>query len=255
MDFAFQQTGIGAGRFSQIYDYSTNNRSFYDGINLQLRKRFSNRMTFQVSDVISWSRSWGGFPVSSYGGSGIAVDPMFQFQSNQFGPTYFDERNRFTISGVFNLPYGFSLSPIFTAAAGKPYSFLAGTDIDGDGRVSIDRVCAGSTPANPVLTPACTQVKPNSLSGKTFVQMNMRADKQFKFGERTNLDLYWEFYNLFNRSNFCNSYENVAGTSNFGQPLAYCSGPITSAAVGAVSGFSASAIPSFSNQFGLRISF
>ena len=93
------------------------------------------------------------------------------------------------------------------------------------------------------------------MRGKAFVQMNLRADKQFKFSERANLDLYWEFYNLFNRSNYCNSYGNIKDASNFGQPLAFCSGPITSANVGAVSGFSTSAIPALSNQFGLRISF
>ena len=75
MDYALVQTGGAsqAGRFAQIYDYSTNNRSFYDGINLALRKRMSKRFMFQASDVISWSRAWGGFPVASYGGSGLAV--------------------------------------------------------------------------------------------------------------------------------------------------------------------------------------
>ena len=109
---------------------------------------------FQASDVISWSRSWGGFPVASYGGSGLAVTPEQQFQPNEFNYTNFDERNRFVASGVFNLPWGFQLSPIFTAAvSARPYSFLAGTDIDGDGRVVIDRVCVGSTLTDPITTP------------------------------------------------------------------------------------------------------
>ena len=98
--------GVGAGRFAQIYDYSTNNRSFYDGINIQLRKRLSQRFMFQASDVISWSRAWGGFPVASYGGSGLAVTPQQQFRPNEFNYTNFDERNRFVFSGVFHLPWG-----------------------------------------------------------------------------------------------------------------------------------------------------
>ena len=60
---------------------------------------------FQVSDVISWSQSWGGFPVASYGGSGLAITPAQQFQPNEFNYTNFDERNRFVASGVFNLPW------------------------------------------------------------------------------------------------------------------------------------------------------
>jgi len=236
-----------------MYDYSTNNRSFYDGINIQLRKRMSKRFMFQASDVISWSRAWGGFPVASYGGSGLAVTSQQQFAADEFNYTNFDERNRFVLSGVFNLPWGFSLSPIFTAASARPYSFLSGDDVNGDGRAVLDRVCVGSTLANPVITDGCTMIKPNTLRGIPFVQMNMRADKVFNLGERAQLYLYWEFYNLFNRNNFCNSYEqSVAAGASFNTPQSYCNGPSNG---GAVSGFSAAAIPSFSNQFGLRFNF
>lgn len=254
MDQAFVATGVGAGRFNKIYDYSTNNRSFYDGINLQLRKRMSKHFMFQASDVISWSRSWGGFPVASYGGSGLAITPQQQFAPNEFNYTNFDERNRFVASGVFNLPWGFSLSPIFTAASARPYSFIAGSDVNGDGRIALDRVCVGSTLTNFITTPGCTMIKPNTLRGIPFVQMNLRVDKAFNFGERAQLLLYWEFYNLFNRSNFCNSYEESSAASNFNTPQSYCNGP-SNAAYAGISGYGAAAIPSFSSQFGFRFNF
>jgi len=257
MDYAFALTGTGVGRFNKIYDYSTNNRSFYDGINIQLRKRFSSHVQFQASDVISWSRSWGGFPVASYGGSGLAIDPAFQFLPSEFGPTNFDERNRFVFSGVFTLPAGFRLSPVFTAATARPYSFIAGNDIDGDGRSALDRVCVGSTLASPINnTHGCTVVQPNTLRGKPYVVMNLRADKSFKFGERAELLLYWEFYDLFNRANFCNSYEenSSAGPGSFNTPKSYCNGPFNSAYAG-LSGFQAAAVPSLSSQFGFRFNF
>ncbi len=253
MDYAFVQTGVEAGRFNRLLDYDTNNRSFYNGINLQLKKRMSKNFMFQVSDVISWSQSWGGFPVASYGGSGLAITPAQQFQPNEFNYTNFDERNRFVASGVFNLPWRFQLSPIFTAASARPYSFLSGTDINGDGRTVIDRVCVGSSLTNPVTTPGCTMIKPNTLRGIPFVQMNLRVDKNFQFGERMNLALYWEFYDLFNRSNFCNSYEqNFQAGATFNTPQSFCNGP---ANAGAVSGFGAAATPAFSSQFGFRFTF
>ncbi len=253
MDYAFQQTGLGAGRFAQIYEYSTNNRSFYDGINIQLRKRMNKRFMFQASDVISWSRAWGGFPVASYGGSGLAVTPQQQFAPNEFNYTNFDERNRFVFSGVFNLPAGFSISPIFTAASARPYSFLEGQDTNGDGRSVLDRVCAGSTIASPVVGFNCTMIKPNTLRGIPYVDLNARVDKAFNFGERYQLLLYWEFYNIFNRANFCNSYEeSVAAGASFNTPQSYCNGPSNG---GTVSGFGAAAIASFSNQFGFRFNF
>src|SRR5262249_7140913 len=104
----------------------------------------------------------------------------------------------------------------------------------------------------PVVTPGCTMIKPNTLRGIPYVNMNLRADKVFNIGERVQLYLYWEFYNLFNRSNFCNSYEESVAASTFNTPQSYCNGPTNACPV---SGFAAAAIPSFSNQFGLRFNF
>ena len=271
MDAAFQAANTcgptpsgpvcGAGRLAQIYEYSTNNRSMYDGINFQLRKRMSKRVMFQTSYVLSWSRSWGGFPVASYGGSGLAVTPEQQFARNEFARTNFDERNRFTFSGLFDLPGGFQLSPIFQAASGRPYSFLAGKDLNGDGRRVLDRACVGSTLSAPVLTVGCTQLKPNTLTGKPFIQMNLRASKHFDITERAHVWLYAEFFNLFNRSNFCNSYEEDANLfdpnpslNGFNIPKAFCAGP-SNAAFGGVSGYTAFAVPSLHTQLGLRLEF
>jgi len=274
MDYTFSLTGVpcvgdpvncpggvgGPGRFNKIYDYSTNNRSMYDSITFQLRKRMSKRMMFQASDVISWSRSWGGFPVASYGGSGLAITPEQQFAPDEFNRTNFNEPNRFVFSGVFTMPYGIGLSPIFQAASARPYSFLLGDDIDGDGRSVLDRVCVGSTLANPITTPGCEMLKPNTLTGKAYIELDLRVDKTFKFGDRMALAINWEFYNLLNRSNFCNSYEeslsaglpSAGGT--FNTPQSYCNGP-SNAAFGGVSGYAAAATKSFSNQFGFRFSF
>lgn len=210
------------------------------------------RFTFQASYVLSWSRAWGGFPVASYGGSGLAVTPQQQFQPDEFARTDFDERNRFVFSGVFALPAGFELSPIFQAASGRPYSELAGIDIDGDGRHVLDRVCQGSTVTDPILTPGCTMIKPNTLTGKPYIQMDMRASKHFKLGERAKLSVFAEFYNLFNRANFCNSYEEDVRVSTYNTPRAFCSGPSNA---GALSGYSAAAVPSLHTELGLRFEF
>jgi hypothetical protein len=259
MDNAFTAAGtelgnptLTAGRFGQIYDYDTNNRSMYDGINFQLKKRMNKRFMFQASYVLSWSRSWGGFPVASYGGSGLAVDLYEQFNSNEFNRTYFDERNRFVGSGIFELPGKIEISPIFQAASGRPYSQLAGIDIDGDGRHALDRVCQGSSLTDFILTPGCTMIQPNTLTGKPFVEMDLRTTKYFKFGDREKLSIFAEFYNLFNRANFCNSYEEDVSTSTFNTPRAFCSGPSNA---GALSGFSAAAIPSLHTELGLRFEF
>ncbi len=262
MDYAFQTAGtalgdptLTAGRFNKIYEYSTNNRSMYDGVNLQLRKRVSHRVMFQVNDTISWSRSWGGFPVASYGGSGLAITPQQQFAPNEFARTNFDERNRFVFSGIFDLRGGFQVSPVFQASSARPYSFLAApNDIVGDGRRIVDRVCVGSTLSTPIETPGCTMIKPNTLTGKAFIQMNLRASKRFNINERARVFVFAEFFNLFNRANFCNSYEEDATDPNFNKPQAFCAGP-SNAAFGGVSGYTAFAVQSLHTQMGLRFEF
>jgi Carboxypeptidase regulatory-like domain/TonB dependent receptor len=245
LDAAFESAGIGAGRMSELRMYGTNNRSMYDGINFQVQKRLSRHFQMQASYVLSWSRSWGGRPSSSYSGSGINITPEQQFRPEEFGHTIFDERSRFVWSGVFQLPHGFELAPIFQASSARPYSFNASTDIDGDGRSTIDRVCVGSTPQNFLTTAGCTQVKPNTLRGDPFVDFDLKAAKNFNLGERAKIAITWEFFNLFNRNNFCNNFSGSAADVAARQPQGYCGGQ----------GFG----PSFGNalrhQFGFRFEF
>ena len=223
----------------------TNSRSRFDSINFQIKKRFSHRFTGQASYVVSWSNSWGGRPTASYGGNGIAITPENEFLGGEYGPTIFDERHRFVGSGIFQLPLGFELAPIFQAASARPFTFRAGADIDGDGRTTLDRVCVGSTLASPVITLGCKQVPVNSLRGDPFIQMDLRAAKVFKFGERANLRVLWEFYNLFNRDNFCNNFQQNAQSSSFNKPQGYCGGQ----------GFGPAFSGPLRSQFGFRFEF
>jgi Carboxypeptidase regulatory-like domain/TonB dependent receptor-like, beta-barrel len=268
LDAALAASGIGVGRFSDIRTVATNNRSRYDGLNVVVRKRMTHHFTFQSSYVLSWSRSWGGVPVASYGGSFLTSDPRFQFRPNNYGYTDNDERHRFTFSGVFDLTHGFELAPLFQAASARPIDPYPNTDIDGDGRPYLDRVCAPFNPAtfDPANPPAstfakgCNQVPPNSLRGFPFVQMDLSAAKTFKLGERVSARLSWQFYNLFNRFNKCNSVSNDASGTSFLQPL---SGPISGpycAVTGGVFGtgggsFGPGISTPFRSQLGLRIQF
>lgn len=245
---------VGAGRISEIRTLATNNRSNYNGLNVQLKKRFSKHFTFQTSYVNAYSNSWGGRPTSSYSGTALAITRADQFLPNEYGPTAFDERHRFVFSGVFELPAGFEASPIFQTSSARPYNFRANADLDGDGRRTLDRVCVGSTIAAPIVTPGCTQIGINPLRGDPFVQMDLRLGKNFKIGERAGLHLFWEFFNLFNRANFGNNFGERVGTSTFNQPVGYFG--IGSPDTGSMArGFSGDAPIALRSQFGFRFEF
>ena len=240
LDVAFEDAGLGIGRLGELRDYSTNTRSLYDGINIALKKRFSRNFMFQASDVISWSRGWGGLPTSSYGGSVLNITPEREYLSGEFGPTNFDERNRFTASGVFMLPYGFEVAPSFQASSGRPYTGLAGLDIDGDGRSTIDRACAdGSTALG------CKELQVNSFRGKPFIEFDLRAAYAFKIRENMKFRVIWEMYNIGNRNNSCNNVDTNFYGGTFGQPQGYCGGQGPGATFG----------NAYRSQFGFRFEF
>jgi len=261
LDAAFNDVpDLGIGRLAQIRTAASNNRSLFDSLNFVLTKRMSHNFMFKASYVLSWSRSWGGQPVASYGGSYHTVTRENQFLSNNWGSTDNDERHRFVFGGLFNLPYQFELSPLFQASSARPVQPWPNADLDGDGRTDTDRWCVGSTPGHVIATPECTMADPNSLRGFPFVQMDLTAAKNFTFGDKAKLRVFWEFHNLFNRFNKCNALINDASNSNFLQPIA---GPISGpycAIDGGTNGVEGGGYgPGFSSPFrsqvGLRVTF
>jgi TonB-dependent receptor-like protein len=235
-DTAFVSAGLGAGRLEQINMFTSTNRSLYDSWASTLRRR-TRHTVFSASYILSSSRGWGGQPTASYGGNGIAIAPELQFSPGEFGPTRIDERHRIVASGLFDLPYGFQISPIIQFATARPYSLNAGKDLDGDGRSTVDRVCsgfdartllegivAGTVPAGATAF-GCTQTSVNSqrtgfvVSGGTiqersgrFFNVDTRVTKTFPIGEKVKVKGYINFFNIFNRENL--SFGDRLGLSN-----------------------------------------
>ena len=230
LDAAFVAAGFpitgGRARIEQINMIGTTNRSLFDSLATTLKYR-TPKMAMTASYVLASSRSWGGQPVASYSGNGVATTPENQFRDEEFGPTRLDERHRIVVSGVFNLPFDFQLAPILQFSTARPYSPTLGFDNDGDGLASIDRLCAGVDPqavfavrgnstAIRALNPrGCTQARVNSQrngfvvdsSGNVkerngrFFNVDLRITKTFSFGERFKLSGYADLYNLFNTEN------------------------------------------------------
>jgi hypothetical protein len=192
---------------------------------------------------LSKSQAWGGQPTASYSGNGIAITLENQFNPEEFGPTRIDERHRIVGSGLCDFPHGFQLAPIVQFATARPYSPIAGIDIDGDGRVSVDRICAGVDPLSllqaqvagqPIPGAAtalgCKQLQVNSQrvgfvvengqivenSGR-FFNVDLRAQKTFSVGESFKVRAYVNFFNLFNRENL--SFGGRLGQSSLSSSL------------------------------------
>ncbi len=133
--------------FSTIAQSVTNGRSNYHALQASLTKRFSRGTTFLIG--YTHSRS---IDLSSqyHSGSGSPIDPAIAQDGNDLNAdralSSFDMRHRFTLSGVFELPFGagkkylnrsgvidkfvggWSLSPIFTLSSGVPLTVRDFTD-------------------------------------------------------------------------------------------------------------------------------
>ena len=147
-----------------------------------------------------------------------------------------DERHRLTLYGEAQLPYGFSLAPIYTFGSGVPAdTFLPSTAINGASgsrlpllpRNALGREVKNSDQLNVLINqwnalPVCPGAYPCLAGGpianvpahisftSPFSSLDLRLRKKFSFGERASLSLIGEGFNLANQVNIRGS-----NTANF----------------------------------------
>jgi carboxypeptidase family protein/TonB-dependent receptor-like protein len=138
-----------------------------------------------------------------------------------------DEKSIFTFYGQMDMPYGFSLAPLFTYGSGVP----ADTNIASLqarlpilARNSLGRSVKNSDELNQLIDkwnslPSCPAPAPCNAGGplepvpggisfySPFHSLDLRLTKDFRFGERMRLSFIAESFNLFNNV-------NVRGFSN-----------------------------------------
>lgn len=222
--------------FARISVAQSNSRSVYDAMTIAYKKRYSNHFQLNAHYTLSRSRAWYGLT----GDFGLApMNPFDQFNpKSDYGPSDADERHRFVVSGIFDLPWGFQVAPIFQAASARPYSILPSCvcDINKDG-VTNDRESRDGNDQH--------QLPPGTERGDDFIQLNLRVTKNFKFTERMKLGLYFEAFNVFNTGNYGASFQNVVGTPDFKKPNNFFG----------ATGFSEPLGIPFQAQFGFRFTF
>ena len=211
-------------------------RSRYDAFTVSFRKRYANKYQLNAHYTLSKSQAWFGL-AADFGNQAQNVFNKWDPTEN-FGPSDADERHRFVISGIFDLPAGFQLAPIFQLASARPYSVLPSCvcDINRDG-VTVDRESRDGNDQH--------HLPPNTLRGDNFQQLNVRVSKFFNFGETRKLGLFFEAFNVFNTANFGREFQNVTGSADFGRPVNFFG----------ATGFSEPLGIPFQAQFGVRFSF
>ena len=251
----FQAAGLPV--LGGIRDYMSIGRSRYDGMNISYRRRLANNISVNASYVLSRALAYNGNSAAFGNGP---TDLLNWFAPHDLGPTPADERHRITVSGLINLKFGITFTPIMQWATGRPYNVTEGiTDVFGygSGVGTTHAIVLNSQPNNLAATTSytaaqltaciaadtCHQVPYDYLRGADFFQLDARFGRFFRFGDKAKLEVFFQAFDLTNRANFGTSYGGNIRTSTFEQPTGF----ITSSGV---------IIPkSFAGEFGARFSF
>jgi hypothetical protein len=179
----------------QNNQYSSEAFAVYEGGILEVKKRFSDHFTLFGNYTYSKGYDTSTDFNSDYGPqdpTNINIDRSL---------SEFDERHKVVIAGIIDSPWkqavlsGFQLAPIFSYHSGHPFNLLAGGEVNGDNHTTNER---------PIGTPRDTGLGPN------YYDFDARLTWQHKVGEKANLQITAEGFNIANRTNFA-SVNNEVG--------------------------------------------
>jgi len=209
-------------------------RSHYNGINFVYRQRMTSKFQLDANYTLAWAYSYGAGGTSFRNYPRLSTNP---FANYEYGPNPNDERSHVTISGIGYLPWGMQVAPILQFGSSRPYPLTnsANTLNTGGGTANAVVVPIGSpkdylaysgnnTEAQNCFyglgeSVSCTISKYDPLRGDPFFELDLRLSKNFHFGERMNLEILGQAFNLTNRANYGNNYNNnIAAPDTFGHP-------------------------------------
>jgi len=223
---------------ASVRDEQSIGRSHYDGFNFGYRQRMSHHLSLSVNYTLAWANSYdsGGTSFRNY--PRLATNP---FASYEWGPNPNDERHHITVSGIVDLWKGVQLAPIMQFGSARPYNLTnSANTLNTGGGTANAVVVPTSAPTNWLafagntagaqncfyglngVSQACTIAKYDPLRGDPFFELDLRLSKNIRFGERLNVQLVAQAFNLTNRANYGANFGNsIASQSTFGHPIGF----------------------------------
>lgn len=258
LDAAF--TAAGQPLLASVRNEESINRNRYDGINFSYRRRMSNHFTVNANYTLSWAYGYdaGGGGTTIF--RNYARDGYKPLSPIEWGPSTNDERHHVTISGIAELPKGFQIAPILQFGSARPYDLTNGYNtINAGGGTANAVVVPTNDPKNylygtnyianfvstavandPTIdesdataaaqgalatcyySGSCTLAHYDPLRGDPFFELDLKLAKNFKIREKMNLQLVAQAFNITNRANYGNNFNNnIASASTFGHPAGF----------------------------------
>jgi hypothetical protein len=139
-----------------------------------------------------------------------------------------------------DLPKGFQISPILQYGSPRPFDLTnSANTLNTGGGTAIGVVVPTSDPTDYLafagdetgaqncfyglngVAASCTIAKYDPLRGDPFFELDARLGKSFKFGDKANLQLIAEAFNLTNRANYGGNYGNNIASASFNKPVGF----------------------------------
>jgi hypothetical protein len=179
----------------QNNQYTSAASALYEAGILEVKERFGNHFTLFGNYTFS-----KGFDTSTDFNTDYGPQDPTNLSMDR-GLSEFDERHKVVIAGVFDSPWkqdilsGFQLAPIFSYHSGLPFNLLAGGAVNGNNHITNER---------PLGAPRDTGLGPD------FYTFDMRLSWRHKVGEKANVQLTAEGFNLANRTNYASVNNEVS---------------------------------------------
>jgi len=225
--------------------YESDGNSSYQALWVTAAKRFSTGLQFNASYTFSKS-----IDDNSQNIQGLVIQNSYNINGDR-GLSDFDARNRFVISGVYDLPFkgnrfkeGWQFSLIATVQSGNPLNFrLANTSFAGAAVLRPDVIGTPITGFSPSTNGSATSMTyiqnaglpgqtnvfvtqgtngvplgfgnlgRNAITGPGFSDVDLSFVKNTRLKERLNLQLRFDAFDLLNHANFTNPGLTVAAGS------------------------------------------
>jgi hypothetical protein len=211
------QTYPGLAPFTgAVTQFVNTGRIDYDALMLQLKKRFSNNYSAQVS--YTYANARGNYSGNGAPASNFQVGQDMHLELNE-GPTDFDIRHNLTISGTALIPHtsGLNLSWVARALSGLPLS-LTNSAVDPDlNGIQAEPLAAGDytgTGTDPFTVKGYTSER-NGARGPGFFDLDMRFGYRIPLSGTRRLEIAADLFNLTNHTNFAIPAGNQNAPSTF----------------------------------------
>ena len=229
------------GRTASVAERANAYNNNYNGLQMNLQKRFSQGLSFQAAYTFSKSMGVGddqpGFTIPGF------------VRERHYGPAGFDRTHMLTVNHIWELPFGpgkrfatsgpirwlagdWQIAGIARFVTGAPFSIVADAgpcNCPGNGNFAnvlrATTVLGGYGPGQLYMDTAAFAAPPpntfgnggrNIVRGPGFGNYDFSVFRFFRIREGMRLELRGEFYNLTNSPRFGNPVGNV-NAGNFGQ--------------------------------------